>query len=148
MTLNIQSGWTSISKPAAPVLASTDRLGIADSYIYEKAYATLTGEDGASWVREGLVVAITTVAGKKKYAPYMSDASYGTGSDTPVGILHQRVSLSLNHPFSTDKADRIVEPIYSGEVNSDYIYTQEDGMGAVPAAVKAALPLIYFRSGE
>lgn len=140
-----QTGWVSLSPAVAPVLASTQRLGKKESYIFEKAYHTLVDAHSVKWVREGLVVATVGSGATRRYVPYVSDASYGTGSDTPTGILTERIALMSDGLINTTLMDVAVTPIYSGEVADAYVYTIEDGIGAVPAAVKAALPLIYFK---
>ena len=147
MAINIQTAWTALSPAVWPILADVTAFNVLQGLKYEETYNNITLATGAKFVREGLVVALADSGTDSRYVPYMSDASYGTNSDVPVGILHERISVSGDEPWGSELFTRMVSPLYRAEVIDANVYTEEDGLGAVPQAIKDALPLIHFKEG-
>jgi len=66
-----------------------------------------------------------------KYVPYNAAASYGTGSNTAVGVLVDFWDMTYG--------DKIVAPVWHAAVREDYCFVYGGALGTVPAAVKTAL---------
>ena len=77
----------------------------------------------------GMVVAISTVT--NNYVPYSPTASYGAGSDTPVGLLTDMHNCTLG--------DKLIEPIWHGRVHLGDCYVYGQPPGTISAVIRAAL---------
>ena len=102
---------------------------------FDKTYGYLTTSINQRLVYEGLIVARNTIT--YKFVPYSAGATYGTGSDTPVGVLEHR--LDVTH------FDKATAPIYHGELVEDHCYVYGSNLGVIPAAVKTALSEIHWK---
>lgn len=119
--------------------------GSADLFDYLYAHhldATYIPEDsdGYKIVEAGLVLAKAlvdtdaTYGDHYKLVPYNESASYGTGSDTAVGVLD--VQVDVTH------CDEMVSVIYHGKlIEANCRVLGED---SIPAAAKTDLPDIYW----
>lgn len=96
------------------------------TYIPENSY-------GDRFVYPGLVVALSG----HYYVPYNSSASYGTGSDTAVGILTTPVDATMDQ-------EPVISPMYHGQVVEDHCYVLGSSLGSIPAAVKTDLNMIEW----
>lgn len=106
----------------------SSRTFMASSYIAVNQYQE-------RWVRAGMIVAYNTH--DQKYVPYSSGASYGPGSDTAVGVLHEVYDMTYD--------DYMVEPVWHGVVVEDYCFVYGQlGLGNIPGAVKTALDDIVW----
>jgi hypothetical protein len=81
------------------------------------------------YIYPGLVVALDSAT--SKYVPYNASASYGTGSDTAVGVLIHFHDLTYG--------DKMVAPIWHGVVKDDLCFLYGSALGSVTTAVKTAL---------
>jgi len=70
------------------------------------------------------------------YVPYSASASYGTYSDTAVGVLHEFYDLTYD--------SRIVEPVWHGVLIESKCFVYGGPLGTVPAAVKTSLDDIVW----
>lgn len=86
------------------------------------------------YVRPGMVVAIDTDT--NKFVPYSAGASYGTGSDTAVGVLDTFEILTLG--------DSAIAPLYHGKVIESHAYVFGTTLGTISAGVKTDLPDIEW----
>jgi hypothetical protein len=86
------------------------------------------------FVYPGMIVALDSDSGK--YVPYNASASYGTGSDTAIGVLHEFYDMTYD--------DRIVEPVWHGILIEDHCYIYVGAVGTVTSAVKTALDDIIW----
>lgn len=77
----------------------------------------------------GMIVALSSV--NSKYVPFSEGASYGTGSDTAVGILHEDYDMTY--------VNRIVAPVWHGILIEERCYVYGGAVGTVPSAVKTSL---------
>jgi hypothetical protein len=98
------------------------------SRLFDRTYL-VDDSNNERWVYEGLVVAVDSTS--SKYVPYSSTASYGTGSDTAVGVLVERYNLTLG--------DKAVAPAWHANMVEDYCYIFGAALGSIPAAVKTSL---------
>ncbi len=89
---------------------------------------------GQRYVRPGMVVAVDTDT--NKYVPYNSGASYGTGSDTAVGVLDTFEILTLG--------DTATEPVYHGKIIEAHAYVFGTALGTISAGVKTDIPYIEW----
>jgi hypothetical protein len=124
--------------PREEVKASLDNLARLKSGLFDSAFWSLIVND-EKYVEPGLVLAQDTSS--KKYVPYSAGASYGTGSDTAVGVLDQVVPLTL----LTEATDAACEPIYHGELVEAFCFVLGSALGTVPAGVKTDLPDIEWK---
>lgn len=92
------------------------------SYIATNAYQE-------KWIWAGMVMAVDSGSGK--YVPYSLGASYGTGSDTAVGILHE------DYDFTYD--EYMVEPVWHGVLIEAHCFIYGGAVGTVSNAVKTSL---------
>lgn len=134
------TSWTSTGPRPRPILhgnpSLTQRLA---AKMFDMAYAQLTFPTGSlnKYVLPGLVLALNSVT--NKYVPWRSDAAYGAGSDTAVGIFATQATMVLT------EWNRICSPVDVGQVIEANIYTDEDDLGVVAAAIKTDLPGIKWR---
>ncbi len=132
------TSWTSTGPKAKPIVAGEQHLvARLAAKMFDKAYATLTFPAGTAnkYAMPGLVLALNSVT--KKYVPWVTDARYGAGSDTSVGILIEQLNLS--------DWDRMCSPMYHGEVVEGNIYQADDDIGTVDSTVKTDLPDIEWK---
>lgn len=109
------------------------------SYWFEETYFPVDAQ-GNRYIDPGLVFAVAVMSTSATYGdvvaavPYVSDASYGTGSDVPVGILDIRLNATLQA--------EAVAALYHGQLRERNCYVVENlpTKGSIPAAVKTALP--------
>ena len=103
----------------------------------EDSYFVADSRTAQKYVRPGLIVAVDTDT--NKYVPYNVSASYGTGSDTAVGILDTFEILTLG--------EVAVAPLYHGKVIEAHCYIFGGALGTITAAVKSDLPDIHWAKG-
>jgi hypothetical protein len=82
----------------------------------------------------GMVVAVDSAT--SKYVPYSVGASYGTGSDTAVGLLVE--------PHDVTMGDKIVAPVWHAVVKESYCFLYGSALGSVTSGVKTALANIQW----
>lgn len=132
------TGWTSTGpRPLEIIHGNPTVVQRLAAKLFDKTYAQLTFPTGSlnKYTQPGLILAQNTVT--NKYVPWRSDAAYGAGSDTAVGILTMQLTLT--------EFDRWCSPMDFGQVNESNIYTDEGLLGVVPAAVKTTLSRIAWR---
>lgn len=94
--------------------------------------------NGNKYVDPGLIIAKAVVATDETYGdtyafvPYDPDGEYGTGSDTPYGILDIRLNATLG--------SEAVAALYHGQVLQRNCYVLGDAKGVISDTVKTALP--------
>lgn len=123
--------------------------GSAEQYDYRRSLwfdtSVVSPEDGSEFVYldAGLILAIAEVADESaysgvapKYVPYEPGGSYGTGSDTPVGILDIRLDATLEA--------EAVAALYHGSVREHNCYVFGGDLGDISATIKTALPDINW----
>lgn len=90
---------------------------------------------GRKYVKPGLILAQVGADQSYNYVPYDSGASYGTGSDTAVGILGDFLDVTLGNVATS--------PYFHGTFIESHCYIgpQED---AVTASVKTDLKDAYW----
>lgn len=133
-----QSSFGGYNKQSAIVSIKVGR-GLYDyrpSLWFHEEYYPLDANDNR-YVDPGLVVAKALVTdgdtgATYKYVPYEPGGSYGTGSDTPIGILDIRLNATL-------EAEAIA-PLYHGQLLEDKIYVLGQTWADVSSDVKTALP--------
>jgi len=81
------------------------------------------------YVYPGMIVALDSST--SKYVPYSAGASYGTGSDTAIGVLVNFHDLTAG--------EKLIAPVWHAIVLEDYCFVYGGALGTVPAAVKTAL---------
>src|SRR3990167_6217946 len=84
---------------------------------------------GQKYVYPGLIVAQDTTT--KKFVPYSAGASYGTGSDTPVGVMDEFLDVTLG--------DEAITPVWHGGVIEAHCYLYGSAMGSGLSGVKTTL---------
>jgi hypothetical protein len=84
---------------------------------------------GIKTVYAGMIVAVDSST--SKYVPYSAGASYGTGSDTAVGVLKERYNVTWT--------DVPVAPFWHGTAIEEFCFVYGGALGTVPSAVKTAL---------
>lgn len=89
---------------------------------------------GQKYVYPGVVVAVDSST--NKYVPYNVSASYGTGSDTAVGVMDEFIDVTLG--------DVSVTPIYQGKLIEAHCYAYGGAVGTVSNAIKTALAQIKW----
>lgn len=94
----------------------------AGTYIADDSYSE-------KWVYAGIIVALDSTS--SKYVPYSVGASYGTGSDTAVGVLHETYEMTYD--------DRLVAPVWHGVCIESRCFIYGGAVGTVSNAVKSAL---------
>lgn len=77
----------------------------------------------------GMIVALDSST--SKYVPYSSGASYGTGSDTAVGVLTEFHDVTYG--------DKLIAPVWHAILKENYCFAYGGVLGTVSAAVKSAL---------
>lgn len=92
------------------------------------------GDNKEVLVRPGLFVALNTSS--KKYVPYNSSASYGAGSDTNPMLLDTVRNATHEDP--------VISPVIHGKAIEAHCYVYAGALGTVPAAVKSALPGMFW----
>lgn len=110
--------------------ATYDRL---QSNWFDSSY--LGADDyGQKLLYPGLIVAVD--AATYKYVPYNSAASYGTGSDTAVGVWDTFADVTMG---DTDGS-----PLYHGKLIEAYCYVLGETVGTISSTVKSHLTDIKF----
>ena len=117
------------------VLAEAQPLSIERSRVFDSSYLAIDA-DYMYVLDEGTVVAVDSTT--SKYVPYSLGASYGTGSDTPVGV-------TITHYDMTYGAQAIAPAVHA-TLLEDYCQIYGGAKGTISAAVKTALPLIMWRN--
>lgn len=100
---------------------------------------------GDRYIRQGVilaevsggVLASSMTASQPYYVPYSVSATYGTGSNTAVGILAE--------PHDETLSDWQVSPVNRGVAVEKRCYEPGGPIGVVTAAVKANLSRIEWR---
>lgn len=90
--------------------------------------------DGHKFLYPGMILAQDSTS--SYYLPYTQGATYGTGTDTAVGILREFHDATFGDP--------IVDPIVHGKVIEQHIYEIGAALGTVPSGVKTSLTLIQW----
>ncbi len=103
------------------------------SYIPEDSNGYKIVDPGMILAR-ALVDTDATYGDVYRLVPYNESASYGTGSDTAVGVLDIRVDVT--------HCDEMVAVIYHGKLIEDKCYVL--GESTIPTAAKTDLPDIYW----
>lgn len=107
------------------------------SYWFEETYFPIDAQ-GNRYINPGLVMAVAVTATDVTYGdtvravPYNAAASYGTGSNIPVGLLDIRLNATLQAEG--------VAALYHGQVRTRNCYVLGGVKGVIPTAVKTALP--------
>lgn len=123
-----------------PYITSTNRKAILqaksghhhDRLISNWLDATYIAADstGQKYVYPNLVVARDSST--NKYVPYNAVAgTYGTGCDTPVGVMDEFIDETLGEVSVT--------PIWHGKLIEAHCYLYGSAYGSIPGAVKTAL---------
>ncbi len=95
----------------------------------DSSYIAADGTTSLKYVYPGMVVAVDSST--NKYVPYSSGASYGTGSDTAVGVLDEYLDVT--------NGDEAITPIYHGKLIEQYCYVYGSAAGTIAGAIKTAL---------
>lgn len=117
------------------VLAQDEPLVVGRSRAFDSTYLSADA-DYMKVLDEGTVVAVDSTT--SKYVPYSAGASYGTGSDTPVGITTQ--------PYDMTYGYRDIAPAVMAVLLEDYCQIYGSGRGSINSTVKTALPLIIWKN--
>lgn len=104
-----------------------------ESRFFDRSYVTVNTYD-ERYVYAGMILALDS--GSNKYVPYSAAASYGTGSDTAVGMLHEDYDMTYD--------EYMIEPVWHGTLLESVCYVYGGAMGTVPAAVKTTLMNIQW----
>jgi len=91
--------------------------------------------DGHKYLYPGMVLAETSDG--VNYVPYSLGASYGTYSDTAIGMLNEFTDLSL--------LPKMVSPVTEGTFIEAYCYIYGGTLGTISAAVKSSLSHIQWK---
>lgn len=84
----------------------------------------------------GMIVAESYISGCYYYVPYSAAASYGTGSDTAIGLLW--------HFHDITYGDKMIAPTWHAIAREELCFVYGGALGTVPAAVKTALDDIHW----
>jgi hypothetical protein len=95
----------------------------------DSSYIAADGTTALKYVYPGLVVAVDSTTGK--YVPYSSGASYGTGSDTAVGVMDEFLDVT--------QGDEAITPIWHGKLIEVYCYVYGMAAGTISAGIKTSL---------
>jgi hypothetical protein len=117
------------------VLAQDQPLVQTTNREFDRSYLAIDA-DYMYVLDEGVVVAVDSTT--SKYVPYSAGASYGTGSDTAVGITTMHYDMTYGAKF--------IAPAIQAVLLEDYCQIYGSGRGSISAAVKTALPLLMWRS--
>lgn len=110
-----------------------NHISILESRFFDASYIAANSYQ-EKWVYAGVVVAEDTDSGK--FVPYSVGASYGTGSDTPVGVLHETWDMTYD--------EYMVAPVWHGVFVESHCYIYGGALGTISAAVKTALTNIKW----
>lgn len=83
------------------------------------------------YIYPGMIVAVSYISGCYYYVPYSAAASYGTGSDTAVGLLW--------HIHDLTYGDKMIAPAWHAVVREELCFLYGGALGTVSAAVKTSL---------
>lgn len=117
------------------VLAQDEPLVVGRSRNFDSSYLAIDA-DYMYVLDEGVVVAVDSTT--SKYVPYSAGASYGTGSDTPVGITTQHYDMTYGA--------KAIAPAINAVLLEDYCQIYGSGRGSIDSTVKTALPLIMWKN--
>jgi|WetSurMetagenome_2_1015567.scaffolds.fasta_scaffold229037_2 hypothetical protein len=92
-----------------------------------------TNDNGDKIVYPGMIVAVSG----SYYVPYNVSASYGSGSDTAVGILNEVWDVTL--------FNKMISPVTEGTFYEKYCYEFGGTFGSIRAAVKTSLSHIQWK---
>ncbi len=92
-------------------------------------YPIALDSDNRRLIYAGMLVAEDSTA--TYWVPYSAGASYGTGTDTAVGIVREFHDATLGDP--------IIEPIIWGKILEKHCFVINGTVGTVPAGAKTNL---------
>lgn len=99
------------------------------SYIAANAYSE-------KFIYPGMVVALDSST--DKYVPYSAAASYGTGSDSAVGVFAIEGAIDVTY------GDKMIAPVWHAVLVESKCFLYGGALGTIPAAVKTALDDIQW----
>lgn len=100
----------------------------------DSSYIAADGTTGQKYVYPGLVVAVDSST--NKYVPYSAGASYGTGSNTAVGVMDEFLDVTFG--------DEAITPIWHGGLIEAYCYVYGSAAGTIAAGIKTSLDDIVW----
>lgn len=115
-------------------LVDANHLSIEKSRLFDSSYL-VANSYGEKWLYGGMIVAVDTDTAK--YVPWHASASYGTGSDTAVGVTIEPM-MELTY------GDIGIAPVWHAKVREQYCFVYGGALGTIPAAVKTALDDILW----
>jgi len=83
------------------------------------------------YIYPGMIVAVSYISGCYYYVPYSAAASYGTDSDTAVGLLW--------HVHDLTYGDKMITPAWHAIAIEEKCFIYGGALGTVSAAVKTSL---------
>jgi len=92
--------------------------------------------DGKKYLYPGMILAAET-DNNTYYVPFSTGASYGTDSDTAVGILNEFVDVSL--------IPQIISPVTEGTFIEGYCFELGGTFGTVGSGIKTNLSHIQWK---
>jgi hypothetical protein len=98
------------------------------SRLFDSSYLA-TNAYQEKYAYAGMIVALDSAT--SKYVPYSVAASYGTGSDTAIGLLVE--------PEDMTWGDKAIAPAWHFIAVEQYCFVYGSAIGTIPAAVKTAL---------
>ena len=116
------------------VLAQAEPNTLGKSRMFDSTYLA-EDADYMKVLDEGTVVAVDSTTGK--YVPYSLGASYGTGSDTPVGVVTQHYDMTYGA--------KAIAPTIEAVLLEDYCVIFGGAKGTITDAVKTALNNIMWK---
>jgi len=121
----MNTGSLTTLRPIPEILCRTEGSLERESRMFESSYIG-TDVYGRKLLWPGMVVAINTATGK--YVPYSAAASYGTGSNAPVGLVRGIYDFALGA--------LPIAPYYAGLFNEQFCYIFGSAVGTITNAVK------------
>lgn len=104
---------------------------------FDASYVAKDAE-GNKYIDPGLICAKAKIAVDATYGdtwaivPYSSSGSYGTGSDTPYGVLDVRLNATLGA--------EAVAVLYHGQLQQRNCYVYGQAKGVISNTIKTGLP--------
>jgi len=123
-----------------PYLTSRDRRPILNARVghhfdrlisrwFDSSYIAADGDTGQKYVYPNMPIAVDSATGK--YVPYSLGASYGAGSDDPVGVMDEYLDVT--------QGDEGVTPVWHGKLLEAHCYIYGAAYGNITDAVKTVL---------
>lgn len=134
MTTRI-TNWSEMGVPLT-IIVNPETIRRLVGGVFDGTYGYTIEDNGQRIVYEGMWVARRTT--DNKFVPFSEAGLYGTGSDTAVGVLDERLD-------TTNFKEWGVTPIYEGEIHQRFTYVWGGALNTTPSSLATDLPDIHLK---